>query len=257
MHADFQLEKSLIDSTINHEPTQTDATPFQKDVILRNMIALDNGSAASSAGQDASRTPSASRLHPHALGHHEPRRAPAQERQLGAYSSAVLLSWSTTTNLTDRLHAARLLAGIMQFKEAAAVLGVPARHYRAAELDSRWVTKDMVEAAASHFDVTVEFLQSGVCTTQTDRTAARVARTIDDLETRAWDDEAIVCQRLRSARLAAGLARAGDVVGRFGWKDGTYRSHETGYRPLYTDRLIIYAMSFEVDARSIALGLHS
>lgn len=213
---------------------------------MTDPAANSHRSEAPSTGNEAPWTSSADRLHPHTAGHHEPLRA-----------SSVLPSWPTTTNLTDRLHAARLMAGILQFKEAAVVLGVPARHYRAAELESRWVTRQMIEGAASHFHVTVEFLQSGVCTTRADLTAARIARTIDDLETRNWDEQELVCQRLKQARLAAGLAFAGDVVHRFGWKDGTYRSHETGYRPLHTDRLITYAMGFEVDARSIALGLHS
>ncbi|MBB3997241.1 helix-turn-helix domain-containing protein [Aureimonas pseudogalii] len=60
--------------------------------------------------------------------------------------------------------------------------------------------------------------------------------------------------RLRAARIKAGIETAKDAANRFGWSEPTYRAHENGVRGLTLKNVKPYAKAFRVSSAWLLTG---
>lgn len=143
-----------------------------------------------------------------------------------------------------RLRAARLAAGYVVGKDAAASLGIPLDSFRAMERDVVRVSDATAHAAKSRWDISPEFLKAGKPYTSVDLLADRIARTIMVAEKNEDAYRADFPRRLKEMRLSAGYKQATAAARSKGWGLTTYGMHEGGQNLIPVERQVGYALAF-------------
>lgn len=138
-----------------------------------------------------------------------------------------------------RLRAARLAAGYVVSKDAAAAVGVSLPAYRSSE--GTRLTENVLHRAANTFGVTPRYLATGEIDNELDRLADRLHAVI--VAAAHGVDQGEAALRLREMRFAAGFGTMLEACDKFGWPNTTYSNHESGYSTIPLDRLIGYALS--------------
>ncbi|GEM_PF-1981779 len=172
-----------------------------------------------------------------------------------------------------RLHAARLAAGIIMAVDAAKVIGLNHGSYRHAEHGVRGTHEELLKAASSLYEVSDEFLRSGIPVSGRDHLAFRLLdvltvplMTPEDIEDEddqdvldeqpelGLDQERVWRNRLREMRVALGYKSRAALAAAYGWNRYTVWQHETGTRGFGRDRMIGYALAMGVRPEWAVMG---